>query len=49
MDVMDVDVIDVGMVVTQTKGDLGCLVEALDCSPFSGPPWFDDIKSDRLN
>jgi hypothetical protein len=30
------DIIELGTVVAETKGGLGCLVEALNCSPWSG-------------
>ena len=48
MDATEVDVIDAGMIVAQTKGAVGCLVEALDCSPFAGPPWTYEVESDGL-
>ena len=48
MDATEVDVIDAGTIVAQTKGDIGCLVEALDCSPFAGPPWTYGVESDGL-
>jgi hypothetical protein len=47
MDATEVDVIEAGTIVGQTKGDHGCLVEALDCSPFAGPPWT-RVESDGL-
>jgi hypothetical protein len=30
------DIIELGMIVDETKGGIGCYIEVLNCSPWSG-------------
>jgi hypothetical protein len=30
------DIIELGTIIEETKGGFGCLVEAINCSPWSG-------------
>lgn len=32
----NMDIIELGTIIEETKGGVGCLVEAINCSPWSG-------------